>query len=202
MSRNFWQVYAGVRNTWVPNDAYDPFDDNDGFAQSVIGGSRALVLAPKWSVAPGVQWEFGSVANEARGAESEIFVHRLGAVAEGRYHVGRDLYVLAKLVPHAIHSRAYLSDGSSPDQLQQRTWWFGVDATAGAAWNFPRTFGSRNSIPQFWLVGEFGYGWTMDKGLVLSPDVADDDPRARMELDLGPLNLSGLMMRVNVAMTF
>jgi len=202
MSKDFWQVYGGVRTSWIPSEGYNPFDDNDIFNQLSIGASRALVLGPQLSFAPGVMWEFGAVDAEARGARSELIVHRLGAVAEGRLHLGRDVYILAKVVPQAVHTRAYLSDDSSPAQLQQKTWRFGADATAGAAWNIPRTMGSPNVIPQFWLVGEVGYGWTMGKDLELTPDVDEDDPQARMKLNLGSMDLSGVMMRVNVAMTF
>lgn len=202
MSRDFWQVYAGVRTSWITEEQFDPFEDKDVFSNVSVGASRALVLSPMFSFAPGLLYETGTVKSEARGADSELIVHRLGGVAEGRWHAGRDLYVLAKLVPQAIHTRAYLSEASSPEQLQQKTWRFGLDATAGAAWNFPRSLGAPNAVPQFWLVGEFGYGWAMSKDLELSPDVDEDDPQARMRLDLGPMALRGVMMRVNVALTF
>lgn len=202
MSRDFWQVHLGARVSWIPNDGYNPFDENDVSGQLSIGGSRAWVLGTQFSFAPGVLWEVGTVSSKARGADSELTVHRLGAVAEGRFHLVRDVYLLAKLIPHAVHTRAYLNDASFPDQLQQRTWRFGMDASAGAAWNVPRTLGARNALPQFWLVGECGYGWTMSKDLVLKPDVDEDDPRARTELDLGPMALRGVMMRVSAAMTF
>lgn len=202
MSRDFWQVHAGVRTTWIGNEAYNVFDENDGFSQLSIGGSRAFVLSDQLSFAPGLLWEFGALESEARGARSELLVHRIGGVAEGRFHIGRDLYALAKLVPHAVHTRAYLHEASSPETLQQRTWSFGLDATAGAAWNAPRSLGAPDVVPQFWLVGELGYGWTLSKDLELKPDVDEDDPRARMNLNLGPMDLRGIMMRVNVAMTF
>jgi len=202
MSRDFWQVHLGMRMGWVRSDAYDPFDDNDIFSQVSVGATRALVLTDSISFAPGLVWEYGQVEQEARGATSELAVHRLGAVAEGRYHLGRDVYVLAKLVPQAVHTRAYLDERSSTDQLQQKAWRFGVDATAGAAWNLPRTLGSANVVPQFWLVGEAGYGWSMSQDLELSPDVDEDDPRAATTLDLGSLAMRGVMMRVSVAMTF
>ena len=202
MSRDFWQAYAGVRASWISENAYDPFDDDNLFPQLTIGANRAFVISPMFSFAPGVLYETGVTEQEARGADSELIAHRFGGVAEGRLHVGRDLYVLAKLVPQAILTRAYLSEASSPERLQQTTWRFGIDATAGAAWNFPRSLGSANRLPQFWLVGEVGYGWAMSKDLELSPDVDEDDPQARMKLDLGRMSLRGVLMRVNVAVAF
>lgn len=202
MSRDFWQVSGSLRTTWVPSEGYDPFDENDGFHQWSLGATRALLLNARFSFAPGLLWEAGTVTSEARGAESKLAVYRLGAIAEGRFHVGRDLYLSAKLVPQAVHTRAHLQDASSPAELRQIAWRFGMDATAGAAWNIPRSMGGPNQLPQFWLLGELGYGWTMSNDLVLQPDLPEDDPRAEMKLDLGPLALSGIMMRVGVAVTF
>ena len=202
MSRDFWQVSFGMRGAWVTDAGYDPFDENNYNTRVSVGGTRALLFAGDISFAPGVLYETGSSMSTARGAESELIVHRLGAVAEGRFHLGRDLYLLVNLVPQAIHTRAYLTDASAPTQLRQRTWRFGADATAGAAWNAPRTLGARNQIPQFWVIGELGYGWTMSKDLELRPDLPSDDPQADEMLNLGPMALNGVIMRLRVAMTF
>jgi hypothetical protein len=202
MSRDFWQVYLGIRANWIPNEGYDPFCENNVLTQASLGASRSLVLTPEFSFAPGIMWDFGSPTSDARGAQSELGTHRLGVVLEGRFHVDRDVYLLAKLVPQAVHTRAYLNDASFPDELRQKTWRFGLDTVAGAAWNAPRTLGARDSMVQFWLLGEVGYGWTASKDLVLKADVDKDDPKARTRLDLGPLALRGMMMRISAAITF
>ncbi len=202
MSRDFWQIYLGVRTSWVPNEAYNAFDTNDIISFATIGASRAILLSKRLSIAPGVVYESGAQRAKARGADAKLRAHRFGGVAEGRYQLGRDVYVLAKLIPQAIHTRSYLDDESWPATLQKRTWQLGLDASAGAAWNIPRTLGATNRYPQFWLVAETGYGWTMGKDLELSPDVDSDDPQARIKLDMGKLDLSGIMMRISVAGTF
>jgi hypothetical protein len=202
MSRDFWQLHLGVRVTWVGSEGYDPFAERDALPQLSLGATRALLVAGNLSLSAGVAWDFSESSSTARGADSELVVHSLGPIAEGRYHVGRDVYALVRVVPHAIHTRARLDDASSPAQLRQNTWNFGLDTTAGAAWNFPRTLGGRNVVPQFWLIGEAGYGWTPGKDLELQPDVDDDDPQARMQLNLGPLALRGFMTRLSVGMTF
>ncbi len=202
MSRDFWQVHLGVRVGWVTSEGYDPFSENDGFSQVSMGATRAFVLSDSISFAPGLLWEYGNAASKARNAPTELSVHRLGAVAEGRLHLDRDLYVLAKLVPQAVYTGASIEEDSATAVLVRNAWRFGVDATAGAAWNFPRTLGVDDVVPQFWVVGEFGYGWSMNQDLAFSPDVDEDDPRASTTLDLGMLSMRGMMMRISVAMTF
>jgi len=200
--KDFWQVHLGVRVGWVTSEGYDPFSENDGFSQVSMGATRAFVLSDSISFAPGLLWEYGNAASKARNAPTELSVHRLGAVAEGRLHLDRDLYVLAKLVPQAVYTGASIEEDSATAVLVRNAWRFGVDATAGAAWNFPRTLGVDDVVPQFWVVGEFGYGWSMNQDLAFSPDVDEDDPRASTTLDLGMLSMRGMMMRISVAMTF
>jgi len=123
-------------------------------------------------------------------------------IAEGRWHLGRDVYTFVKLVPQVLYSRASLQDDSIAADLKQASWRFGGDGTLGGAWNIPRTLGAAESVPEVWLTGEFGYGWTMSKDTELQPDVDDSDPTSEVVVNMGSLALNGLMMRVSAAMTF
>ena len=202
MSRDFWQLQIGSRTSWIASAGLDPFSTNDVFSQLTLSGTRAVYSQGSFSVAAGVLYETGGKDATARGARSELAVKRFGAVAEGRYHLARDVYALVKLVPQGLLTRATLQDDSSTGQLAQTAWQFGLDSTAGAAWNVPRTLGASSSAIELWVVGECGYGWTAGKRIELKPDVSDSDPNANARLDLGKLALNGVMMRLSAAVTF
>ncbi len=202
MSRDFWQVELGLRSSWIPAAGFDPFSTNNNLSQLSISGTRAFVLPGRFSVAAGLLYEVGSKEAQARGATARLTVYRAGAVGEGRFHVGRDVYTFVRLVPQAVYSNATLQDLSISNELQQHAWRFGVDGTVGGAWNVPRTLGARSSVPEAWLIGEFGYGWTLSRDTELTPDVSESDPNSKVLVNMGPLALNGIMMRVSAAMTF
>lgn len=202
MSRDFWQVELGVRSSWIPASGFDPFSTNNNLTQFSISGTRALLSVGSFSLAAGLLYEAGGKQAQARGATANLTVHRGGAVAEGRVHFGRDVYSFVRLVPQALYTRARLQDASVTAELKQNSWRFGADGTVGGAWNVPRTLGAPTSVPEAWLIGEFGYGWTMSKDTELRPDVAESDPNSKVLLNMGPLALNGIMMRVSAAMTF
>lgn len=200
LSRNFWQLTFGMRNSWIGNAGFDPFATTDSLTQVSIGGTRALFVAGDLSFAAGVQLEGGSRHATARGADSSIYVLRPGAVLEGRYHLHRDLYASVKLVPHAVRVSASLEESSAAATLEQVDWRFGMDASAGVAWNFVRTLGG-NVVPGWWLWTDFGYGFTQSKDIVLKADT-DASPASKQQLGLGPLALNGVLLRAGIALTF
>ncbi len=202
LSRNFWMLSLGVRNSWIRDAGYDPFSTNDSLTQVSLHATRTLVVSGNVSIAAGLVWEGGGSDATARGARSSLSVNRFGGIGEIRYHFHRDLYALFKFVPHAIYASAKLEEASAPANLIQKDWRFGADLTAGAAWNFPRTLGAGPTVPEFWLAGEFGYGFTTRNDLLLKPDLDESDPRSTTRMGLGSLSLSGLLMRATVAMTF
>lgn len=201
-SWDFWQIGIGSRVSWIPNEGFDPFSNNNALGHLSISASRALLRRGDASLAAGLVWEPGWRESTARGASSSLNAQRLGAMLEGRFHFAPTFYGLVKTVPQAVYVRTSLDDSSAGERLEQTTWRFGVDATVGAAWDFAHTIKKSERAPGFWLTGEFGYGWTMSRDLVLEPDVDDDDPQADIALDLGSLALRGLMMRIGVAVTF
>lgn len=200
LSRNFWQLSFGVRNSWIGNAGFDPFATTDSLTQVSIGGTRALFVSGDLSFAAGVMLEGGSRHATARGADSSIYVLRPGVVIEGRYHLHRDLYASLKLVPHAARVSTSIEEASAAATLEQVDWRFGMDASAGVAWNFVRTLGG-NVVPGWWLWTDVGYGFTQSKDIVLKADT-DDSLGSKQQLGLGPLALNGVLLRVGVALTF
>jgi hypothetical protein len=194
-------VGAGVRTTWIPNAGFDPFADNNHLTQFSLNGMRTVLNNHPTQLALGLTWEYGERQSTARGARSSLDVHRLGGVVEGRYLFGSDVYLMLKLVPQAIHTKATLSDPSAPADLIDGQWRFGLDATAGAAWAPLRTMNAK-ALRNVWLSGEFGYGWSTSNRLLLKPDLDDSDPRSKVTLELGSLALRGPMMRIMLAAAF
>jgi len=200
LSRDFWQLTFGVRNSWIGNEGFDPFATTDSLTQVSIGGTRALFVLGDLSFAAGVMLEGGSRHATARGAESSIYVLRPGAVLEGRYHLHRDLYASLKVVPHAARVSTSIEELSAAGTLEQVDWRFGMDASAGVAWNFVSTMGGK-TVPGWWLWTDVGYGFTQSKDIVLKSD-SDDTIASKQQLGLGPLALNGVLLRVGVALTF
>ena len=201
LSRNFWQLTLGVRNSWITHEGFDPFATTDSLTQVSISGTRTLVVAGDVSLAAGLSLEGGSRSATARGAPSDIYVLRPGAVLEGRYHLHNNVYASLKLVPHAARVAASIDEPSAAGTLEQVDWRFGMDATAGVAWNFVRTLGA-NPVPGWWLWTDFGYGFTQSKDIVLKANADESSAGSRHQLSLGTLAVNGLLLRVGAAVTF
>jgi hypothetical protein len=202
MSRDIWLVGVGTRAGWIADEGYDPFATTDTLAQIHLAGTRTLLVRRNASLAAGIAWEYGERSANARGARSELGVHRLGALLQGRYHLDRDLFALVGVGPHALHLSASLDEQSAPAKLEDGRWGFGLDATGGVAWNVPRSLGAPNTLPEMWISGELGYGWATRRDLVLRPALEQSDPRSNTALALGSLALRGVMMRIAVSAAF
>ena len=78
-----------------------------------------------------------------------------------------------------------------------------MDLSAGAAWGPFETLGVGSSHFGLWVFGDVGYGLVSTTNLQLrtTPD-DEEDPQQVSSLDMGSLNLGGIMVRAGAALTF
>ncbi len=198
----FWQAFIGGRGTWISDAGLDPFSKANFLPSFTLGGTRTLLTRAPLSLAVGLLWDRTLSESTARGAPSSLVLDRLGGLAEGRYHIVPSVYTFARLNPYALGSEAILEEDSAPARLKDNSWRFGFDVSAGAAWNIPRTFGARATMPMWWLVVDGGYAWAQSKHLALHPELDDSDPRSKIALNLGAFAPRGAFFRVSVAASF
>ena len=194
--------WLGVRAGFISDAGFDPFSDEDALVQFSLGFGRTLLSTDALSVAGLVAWDYGSVSDEARGADTDLDVHRLVLGPEIRYHLVPWLYVFARPLPAAIHTRASLEAPVINDQLYSRDWSFGFDATAGAAVQLWGKRSGASSKPRLWAQVEGGYGWATAVDLRFRADDPDTAPQRVEDVDLGRLAIRGPMFRIAIALTF
>jgi hypothetical protein len=199
-SESPWQAEIGYRGALVRDAGYDPFSTNDWLGQLTLSGSRVLVTRGRFALAVGAAWDYGHASATARGAASDLTVHRLTVPLTVRYSLARWLYLYATVAPGAAHEDARLADPSAPAPLVHSAWLASADASAGAAYSFLET-----GPVSWWLRAELGYGLTAPMSLAMSPDLPSSDPRTPTQLGttgLGSLALSGSFGRVALAVAF
>jgi hypothetical protein len=191
-----WAVDVGVRETFVRDASFDPYSRNDLLPQASIGGSRTLWANDRFSLAPGLRWDFGASSAVARGADTRLAAHRFTVPVEGRLHLEDWLFAFGRLAPGAIGQSARVTDASLAEPLSHSGWGFAGDLSAGASL---RLFGS---APAFWLTPELGYAFAARGAGGLSPQVDEDDPRQFGALGLTGVSLSGWFFRAGMTATF
>jgi hypothetical protein len=192
----------GVRAGFISDAGFDPFSDEDALLQFSLGFGRTLLSADALSVAAMAAWDYGSSADEARGADTELKVHRFVIGPEIRYHVAPWLYVFGRPLPAAIHTRASLDAPVIDANLHSREWSFGLDATAGAAIQLWGKRSGASTKPRVWAQVEGGYGWATAVDLKFRADDAGAAPQRVEDVDLGTLAIRGPMFRIAIALTF
>ena len=196
-----WEVSLGYRGAFVESAGYAPFSTNDYFSQSSLGASRVVFVSGRLAFAVGATWDHGDSSATARGAPSDLEVHRLTAPLTLRYRVLRWLDAFVRVAPGAAYQRASVDDPSGIATLKKTAWLPCGDATAGVAWAFADS--RILAHPFVWrLTAEGGYGWTADMSLSLNPDLQGSDPRQTGSTDIGTLALSGGFGRIGVAVGF
>lgn len=191
-----WTVDVGLRETFVRDASFDPYSQNDLLPQGTIGGSRTLWRHERFSVAPGLRWDFGSSSAEARGASTSFVTHRFTVPIEARMQLDELLYVFGRLAPGGVWQRTKVTDGSLAEPLSHSGWVFAGDLSAGASL---RLFGR---APTFWLTPEIGYAYAARGTAGLSPEVEENDPRQFGALGLNGVSQSGWFFRAGVTATF
>jgi hypothetical protein len=200
--QNHFMGWMGVRGGFISDAGFDAFSDEDGLVQFSLGFGRTLLSADALSVAAIAMWDYGAASDKARGADTDLDVHRFAIGPEIRYHLVPWLYVFGRPLPAAIHTRASLDAPVMDATLYSRDWSFGFDATAGAAVQLWGKRSAASTKPRVWAQFEGGYGWATSVDLKFRADDADAAPQRVEDVDLGTLAIRGPMFRISIALTF
>lgn len=195
-----WQVTAGGRGSLYRGAGYDPFSTNDVLPQFSTTVTWSLPRRPgsAFSSAVGVIGEIGQSSAQARGADADLSVTRVGLVLEERFSPTRWGYAFARVSPGWMAVEAKLRDPASPAALQSSSSSLALDASLGLAANLNP--GARGV--GFWLVGDGGYGWAPSSELALTPALASADAAKAGTTSLGTLAPRGAFFRAGVALSF
>jgi hypothetical protein len=201
--QDHWVGSIGFRVAKVSSSGFDPFADSDELAQFSVGVGRTVMTAGSFSLAGLFLYDIGGRSNEARGADTDLTVHRLTLGAEARYHFFRQFFVFGRVAPGAIHSIATIEDLSTGVESQAtRDWVFATDLSAGASLDLSGfSKYSRKRKVAAWITLEGGYGFAGETELSMAADGGEGPVRAE-PLDLGPLALAGPFMRGAFVLTY
>ena len=195
------QASLGVRVSKVSDSGFDPFADSDDLAQVSLGLGGTVFRYQRLSLAAVGFWDYGERSATARGADSNLDVHRLSVGPEVRYQILKPLYAFAHVLPAFAHSKASLEDPVALTTRSAQHWAYGVDAAAGAAFELyaiPRGGAFR---PRLWAIAEGGYGYLGSTKLLLKPE-GGGAPERTAPVDLGSLSLAGPYLRISAAISF
>ncbi|HVJ19464.1 MAG TPA: hypothetical protein VM686_28790 [Polyangiaceae bacterium] len=195
-------VGAGVRTNFVHNEGFELFSENEALPQFSLHAGSVLLTDGALSLVALGGWDYGQTQSTARGATTELDVHRLWVGAEGRYHLWRRIYGFGRLAPVALHSTASLRDNIARAERSADSWVFGAEATLGAALELfgKKSGGSRTA--RGWLALGGGYGIVTSSELMLEADEDSSAPIRTAALDMGDLSLSGRFVRVDFTLSF
>jgi len=197
----YLQASLGVRVSKVSDAGYDAFSDSDELTQVSLGLGGTLFRLQRFSLAAVGFWDYGQKSSTARGAATQLDVHRLTVGPELRYHLIPPLYLFVNVLPAFAHSSASLDDNVAQATRHARHWSYGVDAAAGAAVELYAARSEGWFRPRLWAIAEGGYGYLGSSALQLSPDEGQG-PQRPAPVDLGTLSLAGPYLRVSAAVGF
>jgi hypothetical protein len=194
------QATLGMRVSKVSDAGYDAFSDSDDLMQVSLGLAATLLRHQRLSLAAVGFWDYGQKSSTARGSITELDVHRLSVGPELRYHLLPPLYFFVHALPAFAHTSASIEDGVAQVTRYARHWTYGVDASAGAAFE---VYGAPSGSvrPRIWAIAEGGYGYLGSSSLEMLPD-AGQGPQRPEPVDLGTLSLAGPYLRISAAVGF
>lgn len=194
------QASLGVRISNVSDAGYDPFSSSDELTQVSLSLAATLLRFDRFSLAATGFWDYGQKGSAARGAETELDVHRLTIGPELRYHLLPPLYFFVHALPAFAHTSASIEDGVADVTREARHWSYGVDGAAGAAFE---AYAARSGQvrPRIWVIAEGGYGYLGSTSLKMLPE-AGEGPQRPEPVNLGTLSLSGPYLRLSAAVGF
>lgn len=194
------QASLGVRVGKVADDGYDPFSSSDELTQFSLGLSSTLLRHQRLSLAVAGYWDYGAKSSTARGAMTDLDVHRLTIGPELRYHLLPPLYFFVHALPAFAHTTASLEDSVAQVTRYARHWSYGVDAAGGAAYE---VYGASSGWPKprIWVIAEGGYGYLGSTSLQMLPE-SGQGPQRPAAVDLGSLSLAGPYFRLSAAVGF
>jgi len=201
-------AFGGARVAKVSSKGFDPFADSDELVQFDLGVGGTLLSSGNLSLAGLFLYDIGGRSGTARGAKSELTVHRVTLGAEGRYHFFRQLFVFGRVAPGVVHSIASIADQSTGvDQREARDWVFATDLSAGASLAMSNWRGSASKRKMnAWFTVDGGYGFAGETDLKLAPDAPPGEegggPQRGEPVDMGTLSLRGPFMRVAFVLSY
>jgi hypothetical protein len=201
--QDHWLAFIGFRVAKISSSGFDPFADSDELAQFSAGVGRTVMTSGSFSLAGVFLYDIGGRSSEARGATTDLIVHRLTLGAEARYHFFRQFFAFGRVAPGAIHSIAKIEDVTTDvDEQATRDWVFATDLSAGATLDLSGfSKYSRKRKMAAWITLEGGYGFAGETELSMTADGGGGPVRAE-PLDLGPLALAGPFMRGAFVLTY
>jgi hypothetical protein len=206
-------VSLGARAMWIRNSGFDVFNENDNLTAFTLGVGRSLFAQGNLSFAVMAFWDAGGVESDVRGESTELFVHRISLGPELRWHPLSDGYAFLRASPAVLNAIASLKESVTGSTYYARSddvdlgvfssWDFGIDLTAGVAYELFGSAGRHAGPVRFWLSGEGGYAWSSATPLDFSPEADDAAAPERVAvLDQGELAVRGPFLRVVAAATF
>ena len=127
-------------------------------------------------------------------------MHRFTVPLDVRFAFAPWLYAFTRTAAGAAMLAPRVSDPTAPAPLVSTSWVPVLDLSGGAAYRIGG--GGGEGKLGVWLVAEGGYGWAGRADLLLSPDLASDDPRRTGPVDMGALTLRGAFLRTGLALAF
>lgn len=192
------EAWLGVGNTWVSNDGFDAFADDDVLVGVSAGAALRLGSTEGSGLRLVALWDLASRSAGYRGEDTSLSAMRFGLGPELALPlVGRlDLHLRA--AASALRLDAELEESSSRTTLSDAAWIFGAEGAVGITFRFADLYAQRSPLA-FLLRAEAGYGWVASHELSLE---AEDGPRRSEALELGELSLAGPFVRVGVGAGF
>jgi hypothetical protein len=193
---------AGARVDFLRDGRYDPFSENDVLPQFAFKLGSVFMAQGDLSLAALLAWHYGKRSADLRGVDdTELSVHRLGAGAEGRYHLLHRSYVFARLMLGTARASARISDELSHVELSSNSWLFDGSLTAGAAFQLFGSADGEKRAGRFWLVAEGGYALSSAAELRFEPEKPDNAPERSEPREMGQLALSGATLHFGLMIT-
>jgi hypothetical protein len=196
------EARGAARVGWVTSAGFDPFSENDVFAQVSFGASYAVVRSGPLALLAGVFYEGGRAAASARGADASLALHRVGVGAEARYAWRPWLWPYARLAPGALRLDAKVDDPGGGRALEVGRWSWSVDATAGLV--VPLGPPGRGGAPfrGALLFAEGGYGVAGAVSMAAAPEGGGGALARPGAVALPPLRPAGALVRAGAGLAF
>jgi hypothetical protein len=196
-----WLLGLGLRQSFIASEGFDLFSENNALPQLSLHAGRVLYANGPLSFAALVDWDFGMVEADARGADTELVIHRLTVGGEGRFHVLRRLYAFGRIAPGALNAATKFSDRIAGVDRESSKWGLAADFSLGAAVEFAGDARGASSRPRGFFSAEGGYGWAQSTDLTYEPE-GDTTPVRLQPLSLGELAVRGAFLRVSALITY
>jgi hypothetical protein len=188
------EAWLGVGSSWVGNEAFDLFADDDALVGVSAGAALRLGSGEGAGVRLVALWDYASRSADYRGEDTSLGAMRFGFGPELALPLVGRLDLHARAAVSALRLAAELEESSTRSTMSDDAWSFGAEGALGLTFRFADLHAQRSPL-SFLLRAEAGYGWVASHELSLE---ADDGPRRSEALTLGDLSLAAPFVRVGV----